>query len=166
MNYPLIKQTFLFICFSFFAMTATMAQSEVEVKQEKIEVEDEEMKSYAKALNKLQEVQTELQNTMVEIVTKEGIDVETYSRIQRASAERKVNPEAEFDFPEDIIEKYNKAAKEVAELQKKANFEMQEILDESDIELARFQEISVALQSDTDLQRQFQEEMEDLRDDD
>ena len=119
------------------------------------EVTDQELKTFVDASMKAQQIQTEAQIEMVTIVEEEGLEVETYNKILQGmqmgqSAE-------EMEVSESDVEKFEVASAQIGEIEQDMEAKLIAAIEDEGLELDRFQEIFMAVQTNPELQQKMQQ---------
>lgn len=138
-----------------FGAASVHAQFEQPAQPEMPEVTDEELKTFVDASIKAQQIQTEAQMEMIAIVEEEGLEVETYNQILQGlqmgqSAE-------ELEVSESDVEKFESASALIGEIEQDMEEKLIAAIEDEGLELERFQEIFMAIQSDAGLQQKMQQ---------
>jgi len=123
-------------------------QSAMEVK----EVSDQEFQRFMTAFQDMQTFRGQIQQDMLAAVAEEGLDAQRYSEIQRAQQ----NPAADSEVSSEEMQKFQSAVEKVQSIQSDANQQMQEKLSDAGFTQRRYQEVSMMVQSDPQLQQKFQ----------
>lgn len=145
--------------FAFFAIPAE-AQFQQPQQQEapEIEVSDDELELFLEASFSAQEIQTESQQQMVEIVDDEGLDVETYNEIMRSEQTGE-----SADVSSDDKEKFENASEQIREIEQDMEAEITEAIEEEGMEMSRFQEINMGIRQDPELQQRVQQMIQEMQ---
>ncbi len=138
-----------------FGAASVYGQFEQPAQPEMPEVTDEELKTFVDASIKAQQIQTEAQMEMIAIVEEEGLEVETYNQILQGlqmgqSAE-------ELEVSESDVEKFESASALIGEIEQDMEEKLIAAIEDEGLELQRFQEIFMAIQSDAGLQQKMQQ---------
>ncbi len=142
--------------FILFAGTSVHAQFEPPAQAQDVsEVTDEELQTFVDASIKAQQIQAEAQMEMIAIVEEEGLEVDTYNRILQGmqtgqSAEQ-------MDVSSSDVEKFEVASSQISEIEEEMEGELIAAIEDEGLELNRFQEIFMAVQTDAGLQQKMQE---------
>ncbi|MFW6227254.1 MAG: DUF4168 domain-containing protein [Bacteroidota bacterium] len=145
---PTLKRiTSLIMLFSFISLSAFAQSGE--------EVTDQEIKQFAAAFQKVQEVDQQTQQKMIKAIQDEGIDVQRFNEIQQAQQD----PNQEVDATSEEMNKYESVSKELEQIQGQAQQKMQEIITEEGLTIQRYQEVAAAIQASQELQQKLQEHM-------
>ncbi len=131
------------------------AQFQQPQPQDLPEVTDNELKSFVDASMKAQQIQSEAQIEMIAIVQEEGLEVETYNKILQGlqmgqSAE-------EMEVSDSDVEKFEAASELIGEIEEELEIMLIAAIEDEGIELQRFQEIFMAVQTDPGLQQKMQQ---------
>lgn len=116
------------------------------------EVSDSELNKFADAYKAVQMENQEVQQSMVEMIQKEGLELDRFQSIQQAT----VNPEVEVDATREELANYKKVMAGIEKMQPKLQEDMAKLIADNGLSLDRYQEIGAALQSDQELQQKLQ----------
>jgi len=116
------------------------------------EVSDADLNKFANAYKAVQMENQEVQQEMVEMIKKEGLDINRFQSIQQAS----VNPEQKVDATAVEMKSYKAAVSKIEKMQPGLQKEMTQIITDNGLTLERYQEIGAALQADQALQQKLQ----------
>ena len=119
------------------------------------EVTDAELKLFVDASLKAQDIQTEAQMQMITIVQNEGLEVGTYNEIFQSLEQGQDLSQIEAE-PDDI-ERFEKAYEQIGEIEQELEGSLITAIEDEGLELERYQEIFMAIQSSGDLQQKMQE---------
>lgn len=143
-----MKKITSFLLFTMIGVMSTFAQTE-----QKEEVSGEELKQFASAFQQVQTVNQEAQQKMVNTVEQEGMEVQRYNEIQQAQQD----PNQEANATNEELKQYEAATQDLEKIQVQAQQEMQEKIIEEGLTINRYQEITVIVQNDPELQQKIQE---------
>ncbi|WP_170116612.1 DUF4168 domain-containing protein [Mesonia algae] len=133
-----------------FILALTLLFSAVTLAQ--TEVSDADLNKFADAYKAVQIENQEVQQEMVEMIKKEGLELSRFQTIQQAS----VNPNKEVEATQEEMDIYKKVITEIEKMQPELQKEMSDIITDNGLTLDRYQEIGAALQSDQALQQKLQ----------
>lgn len=133
-----------------FILALTLLFSAVTFAQTK--VSDADLNKFADAYKAVQIENQEVQQEMVEMIKKEGLELSRFQTIQQAS----VNPNKEVEATQEEMDIYKKVITEIEKMQPELQKEMSDIITDNGLTLDRYQEIGAALQSDQALQQKLQ----------
>ncbi|MGS2740295.1 DUF4168 domain-containing protein [Sinomicrobium sp. M5D2P17] len=136
------------ICFLMVGATAFAQTAE----QKKVDVSDDELGKIASAFQGVQEVNVKAQQEMVKTVEDNGFDIDRFNELYEASQ----SPEKEADASTDEKEKFGVIMNKMQEMQSGFQKQMEDAITKEGISLDRYQEVAVALQTDTELQQRLQ----------
>ncbi len=145
-----------------FGTASVQAQFEQPAQPQDIpEVTDEELKTFVDASIRAQQIQNQAQMEMISIVEDEGLDVETYNNILQGlqmgqSAE-------EMEVSESDLENYEKASALIGDIEMEMEEQLIAAIEDEGLELQRFQEIFMAVQSDAGLQQKMQQYIQEVQ---
>jgi hypothetical protein len=127
-------------------------------QQAEVDVSNGELANFAAAMDGLQEVQLEAQTEVNEMVEGSDLDTARFNEIHNALN----NPE--FDMPEDVTngerDTYDSLIRAITEIEQAMQADIQTVVTEAGIEVERFNEIAMAVQSDPTLFERLQEYMQ------
>ncbi len=116
------------------------------------EVSDEELQKFMTASQEVQAFSQQVQQQMISALEEQGMQPQRYGEIQQSQQ----NPGSGSDATSEEMQKFQKASQEVQKLQSQAQQQLQEKLSEAGFTQRRYQEISMMVQSDPELQQKFQ----------
>ena len=111
------------------------------------DISDEELKQFVVISQKIQSINQEAQQSMLQAVEDAGLEVERYSEIYQAIQD----PNKESNPTEKEKEQFAAASNQFQKIQVDAQQQMQEMLKTEGLTENRFQEISTSLQTDPEL---------------
>lgn len=127
-------------------------------QQAEIDVSDGELASFADAMGDLQEIQFEAQTEVNEMVEGSELDTARFNEIHNALN----NPE--FDMPADVTDGerdvYESLIGSIGEVEQEMQADIQTVVTDAGLEVERFNEIAMAVQSDPELFERLQEYMQ------
>lgn len=147
---------FIYLLF-FFALMGTapafaQTQPSVAPQQQKLDVSDAELSKFADVYQKMRMMNQKAQQKMVQVVQDEGMDVERFNKVHMALTQGKegVNvTDKEKETHKAVMEKLEGMQ---AEFQK----QMEDIITEQGLTPERYQQLAMALRTDTELQQRLQ----------
>jgi hypothetical protein len=116
---------------------------------------DADMEKFAMAFEQVQSVNQQIQNEMVGAIQEEGLDVQEFNQIQQATQAEGEDTEI---FEEDMA-KFQKSMAAIQKVQTEAQEKMKKVIEESGLELQKYQEIMRAVQEDPAMQAKLQKMM-------
>lgn len=140
------------LVFSLFLLTAFSATV---FAQGATEVSKEELKKFVDIQLIIQEMNQEIQPMMLEAIEDNGFDPQRYIELNQADEMGQ-----EMDASKDEIERYQMAKESIQELQRDANQQIADSVEESGLDMDRYQEINMAVQRDPQLQAKMMEIMQ------
>ncbi len=143
------------ILFLFGAATVQAQFEQPAPPQDVPEVTDEELKTFVDASMKAQQIQSEAQMEMISIVEDEGLDVDTYNKILQGTQMGQSADEMEVSATD--VEKFETASAQIGEIEQQMEDQLIAAIEDEGLELQRFQEIFMAVQSDAGLQQKVQQ---------
>ncbi|NBC07264.1 MAG: hypothetical protein GVY26_08725 [Bacteroidetes bacterium] len=115
------------------------------------EITNDELERFVALSQELQVMSQQVQQDMIAVVEEEGLDLQRFSEMDKADR----NPETEVEGTPQELESYEAASERLNTMQTEARAEMQSKLEAQGFTEQRLQEINVALQQDTVLQKRF-----------
>jgi hypothetical protein len=116
-------------------------------------VTDAEIKSFAAVFTEIQVINQEAQQTMVDAITEEGMEIQRFTEIHQSLQ----MPDQQIDLSDDELQKFENANGEIEKIQAQSQQKMEKVIVDEGLTLNRYQEIGAALQNDPELQRKVQE---------
>lgn len=129
--------------------TSTFAQTEQNIS-------DKEIKQFTSAFQEIQAIDQQAQQEMAKKVENSGLNVQRFNEIQQAEQ----FPDQEVEATDEEMEKYQSANKELEKIQTNAQQQMTEKIESEGLSINKYQEIANRLQSDPELKKRIQEEMQ------
>lgn len=115
------------------------------------DVSDEELNKFVALSQELQVMSQEVQQEMMVAVEDEGLDLQRFSEMDKADR----NPKTELEGTPQEMQSYEAASERLNTMQTEAQQKMQSKLENYGFTEQRLQEINIALQQDTSLQKRF-----------
>ncbi|MGO3182854.1 MAG: DUF4168 domain-containing protein [Aequorivita sp.] len=137
-----LKSVFLFV-----ALMGTIGLSAQEN-----EVSDAELTKFANAYQEMQVQNQEIQQEMVKIIEKEGMDVDRFSTIQQAS----MDPNQEVDASAEEMKMHEKAVAKMQKMQPEMEKKASEKIAATGLTMERFEALAAVIQNDQALQQRLQ----------
>lgn len=133
---------FLFIAsISFFGLSA-----------QNQDVSDTDLAQFADAYINLQVKNQEIEQDVMAVIEKEGLDIEKFNQIQEAS----MNPEQKNDATPDEMKKHAKVMTKIQEMQPEMEKKAISGIEETGLSLEKYQTLAAAIQQDQGLQQRLQ----------
>ncbi|WP_339653410.1 DUF4168 domain-containing protein [uncultured Salegentibacter sp.] len=139
---------------SVFAQTQQLPQQQQQTVD--IDVSDEELSKFADAYQKIRMVNQQAQQEMAKKVEDSGFDIQRFNEIHQAS----LDPNTEVDATEEEMTKHKEVVSEIEGMQGEFQKEMENAISEEGLDVARYEKIAMALQTDTELQQRLQQLMQ------
>jgi len=138
-----------------------MAQTPQQMPQQQqqaveVDVSDEELSKFADAYQRIRMVNQKAQQEMAKKVEDSGFDIQRFNEIHQAS----LDPNTEVDATADEKKKHKEVVAEIESMQGEFQQEMESAISEQGLEVARYEKIAMALQTDTELQQRLQQLMQ------
>lgn len=141
----LVVATSILIGTSAIAQTPTQAPNTVEVS-------DSELTQFASVYKEIQVVSTKAQEEMTKAVEENGFEVERFNTLYVAAQ----NPETKLEATDEEVEKLKVVITKIEEMQPIYQKQMESVLTKENMSPERYQQVSLALQNDTELQQRLQ----------
>lgn len=138
------------------AVAQTPQQMSPQQQQQKVEVNDEELTKFAKAYQGIVMVNQQAQQKMVQVVEDGGFDVERFNEIHQASQD----PNKEVEVSSEEQEKHKTVITEIEGMQGEFQKDMEKVIEKEGLSLQRYEQLAMALQTDTELQQRLQKLMQ------
>ncbi len=132
------------------AASAQISQPQPQ-QQQKVEVSDGELEKFANAFQGIRMITQQAQQEMMTVVQQSGMNVEKFNKIQQAS----MNPETTVEATAEEKAKHKEIAAELEDMQMGYQEQMQEVIEEQDLTLQRYEQIAMGLQNDPELQERL-----------
>lgn len=126
------------ICFAFTALAQQQPQQKVNDN-----FSDEEYEQFVDINVKLIPMQMEIEDKMVTIVEDTGLEVNRFQELMQAQQQGNIMDASED--PQEIA-KFNEAGQEVMKVQQESQQKLQKYITDNDMDLQKFQEMSIAYQ--------------------
>ena len=139
---------------SVFAQTQQLPQQQQQAVE--VDVSDEELSKFADAYQRIRMVNQEAQKAMAKKVEDSGFDIQRFNEIHQAA----LDPNTESDASEEEKKKHKEVVAEIESMQGEFQKEMESAISEQGLEVARYEKIAMALQTDTELQQRLQQLMQ------
>lgn len=158
----MIKKTFKILAVSLFmaapfavnAQTMPPAQQQQEVKTD---FSDEELMQFTKAAEAVNQISQEADAKMVKAIESAGLDLEKFNEIAAAQQ----NPNAEAPAADDSeMQKFQEVSGQLQEIQTEMQPKMVSAIEESGMDINKYQEVMLAYQQSPELQAKVQKMME------
>ncbi|MBN1769175.1 MAG: DUF4168 domain-containing protein [Prolixibacteraceae bacterium] len=121
--------------------------------QQSNNVNQNELKNFASAYLKVQELSQESQNDMVDVVQDEGMEVQRYNAIMQSMQDSS----KEITIRDEEINAVETINKQLQKIEEATNEKMQKSIKDNDLSVNRYQEIMASVQNDPELQEKLQE---------
>jgi len=149
----------LLFAFALLGSASVFAQTQLPQQQQQtveVDVSDEELSKFADAYQKIRMVNQQAQQEMAKKVEESGFDIQRFNEIHQAS----LDPNTEVDATEDELTKHKEVVSEIEGMQGEFQKEMENAISEEGLDVARYEKIAMALQTDTELQQRLQQLMQ------
>lgn len=121
-----------------------------------IEVSDKEAEKFVQAAMAAQKVQMKAQKEMVQIIKDNGLEVNEFQKIAQSTQMGQSKPDT---IAQSKMDKFDSAQKELKKKQAEIQDKVSSSVEDTGMEMERFQKISQAAQQDTQLQKQLRKKM-------
>lgn len=125
-------------------------------QQEKIDVSDDELSKFAQAYQGIMVVNQEAQQKMLATVEEEGFDVQRFNEIHQAS----LDPNQEVEVTAEEEAKHKKTVEKIQGMQEEFQSQMEQVIEKEGLTVERYEQVAMALQTDTELQQRLQRMMQ------
>lgn len=124
-----------------------------------VDLSEEEAETFADAIIAAQKVQAGAQQELVSIIEDEGLDIETFQQIAQASQQGQ--EPADSVVEDGDMEKFDSANESIKEAQEGIQSDVADAVEETGMEMERFQEINRAVQQDPELQKLVRQKLQE-----
>lgn len=154
----LSKKLYSFILVFTMAASVAFAQvpQQMPQQQQDIDVSDGEINQFASVFVELQSMNQGVQQEMMSAVEEEGIEVQRFNQIMQAQQD----PNKEVEANEEELQNFAKASQAVEQIQAKVQKQMEKVITENDLTVQRYQQIMMAVRTDTELQQRLQQKIQ------
>jgi hypothetical protein len=125
-----------------------------------IEVSDDEMRNFVEVTMDAQQVQSEAQSEMIELVEESGMTVDRFNEI--LSGMQQGNTQEDMEVGDEEMETFDGVIEELEVIQQGVEEKIVGHIEDKEMEVERFQEINMALQMDQELQQKYQAIAEEM----
>lgn len=122
------------------------------------DVSSEEVQQFARAIQQMQQIQTEAQNQAVQVLEEVQLSPTRFNEILQSQQNPQVQPTAEIT-PEEQ-QSFDQAYAEIAEIQESTGARMEEAIQNEGLEVDRFNEILALVQQNPQLRQQIEQELQ------
>jgi hypothetical protein len=165
MNNQKIKKMTVFIpalimaVIVFFNNPAVSQQDEPAATNQEVkdDYSTEELKEFIEANREATKVQQEAEQKMVSAIEEEGLDINTFNEILTSQQQG----DQQAQMAEEDMEKFNKAAEKVIEIQEETTAEVEEAIQDSGMEVEKYKEMMLAYQQSPLVQEKIHKMLED-----
>ncbi len=155
------KKITAFVAFFLFTSTAIFAQGIPQPQQQAPdigEVSDSELQLVIDLFSEIQPIQEATQMKMIEKVEDEGMEVQRFTQIMSA-LQQGMDADA-VEASEDEMKKFEEINEVISKMQEEADDAIVKIIEDSDMGLDRFQNVTMAIQTDPEIQARYIELLE------
>jgi hypothetical protein len=121
-------------------------------QQEQIEVSKKELTEFAQVFQQMRLLNQEAQKEMIEVVKNEDFELQRFNEIHQA----KLDPNKEIETTDIEDKKYSLVVAELKNIQPEFQKKIQELISESNLSMAEYQQIAMALKNDPEIQQRLQ----------
>lgn len=145
----------LVMAFMMLGSTAVFAQQlpPQQQQQQTVEVSDAELEKFVAALQEIQTVSQQAQQEMMQVVEKEGMELQRFNEIHQAA----MNPEVEVETTTEEKATHEKIVGELESMQSGIQQRMEKLITDQGFTVERYEQIAMSLQSDPALQQRVQQ---------
>ncbi len=131
-----------------FAQTPQLPQQQ---HQQPVEVSDAELEKFATAFQQVRVITMEAQEEMSGVVTSEGMEIQRFNEIHKAT----LDPAVEVTATEEEKKQHQKIISNLETIQAGIQAKMEKVVQDQGIEPARYEQIAMGLQNDPELQERL-----------
>lgn len=144
---------FLFSVMGTFAVSAQTPQlpQQQQQQQQKVEVSDSELSKFANAFQAIRMINQEAQQEMMQTVQEGGMEIQKFNEIHQAA----MDPAVEVEVSAEEQKKHQEITSELEKMQITFQEQMEEVIEEQDLTIQRYEQIAMGLQSDPELQERL-----------
>ncbi|MCL6218212.1 DUF4168 domain-containing protein [Zunongwangia pacifica] len=148
----------LLVVFALFAGSAAIAQNTAMQQPQTVDVEvsDAELSKFAKAYQGLRMMNQQVNQKMMKTVQDGGLEVQRFNEIHQASQD----PNKEIEATEEELAKHKAILAKIESMQGEFQKKMENTVKDQGLTLERFEKLSLALQTDQELQTRLQKMMQ------
>ncbi|MGM0392232.1 MAG: DUF4168 domain-containing protein [Bacteroidota bacterium] len=149
------KITGLFFSLSILGSAAVFSQTpqlpQQQQQQQTVEVSDAELEKFATAFQQVRAITMEAQKEMSGVVTKEGMEIQRFNEIHKAT----LDPEVEVTATEEEKKQHQKIISNLETIQAGVQTKMEKAVQDQGINPTRYEQIAMVLQNDPELQERL-----------
>ncbi len=138
---------------SVFSQTQQLPQQQ---QQQPVEVKDAELGKFARAFQQVRLITMEAQEEMSGVVTNEGMEIQRFNEIHKAS----LDPKVELTATEEEKKQHQKIISGLETIQAGVQAKLEKAVQDQGINLARYEQIAMGLQNDPELQERLKKILE------
>ncbi len=135
----------------------TMPPSQPQQQEMKTDFSDEELQQFTKAAEAVNQISQEADARMVKAIEDAGMDLDTFNKM--AAAQQNPNAQAPEGGDADM-QKFQEANMELQQIQTEMQPKMVSAIEDSGMDVAKYQEVMMAYQQSPELQAKIKELME------
>lgn len=141
-----IKNSLIAVCCSLFLTFGLQAQTPVNPEQQGADqnFSDNELKQFANAAGKVVVIQQETEQKMIKVIEEEDLEVQKFNEIMEAQQNQQT---ADIDASKEDLEKFDKAAGKIIQIQTEVQGEMIKAIEEEGLKPEKYEQILLAYQS-------------------
>lgn len=136
-----------------FGLNALNAQFMQQPPTPQVDVSNDELKQFAAAVQQVQMINMQTQQTMVKTVEDNGIELDRFNEIMKSQQ----NPDIEVTASEEEMNTIEEISKQLEGIQMKAQQSMQEKITDTGLSIERYQQIANVVQNSPELQQKLQQ---------
>ena len=125
--------------------------------QQQVEVSDAELEKFATAFQQVRVITMEAQQEMAGVVANEGMEIQRFNEIHTAA----LDPEVEVTATEEEKKQHQKIVSNLETIQAGVQGKMEKAVQDTGISPARYEQIAMGLQNDTELQERLKKTFEE-----
>ncbi len=127
-------------------------QQQMQMGGDMEEVSDRELKKFVNVQEMIQEKNQEAQPKMIEIIEENEFDIQRFVELSQAA-----ETGGEVDASEEEMSRFSETQEEINNMQREANEEIANGIEDMGLSLERYNEISIAIQQSPQLQQKLQD---------
>lgn len=144
----------LFVAILFSASTALAQQMDMQQQAQPIDLSDSDIEQFVDVYLQQQEIQQVYEPKMIEAIENEGLSLERFQQIIQAQ-----QMGAESDATEAESEQFQSSMAQIQVIEMDMMSEVEEMLEEEGMDMERYEQIFVAINSDPEIQQKVQEKL-------
>jgi len=119
------------------------------------EVTDEELQQFANVVQKIEVMQQEVNQKMIDVVEDEGMDVQEFNRIMQVQQNPQMQGSDSIDISDESMAKFNSASEKLQTIQGESQQEFMQAIEEEGLDFQRYRQIAMSVQQDRSLMQKL-----------